>query len=311
MPHVGAAAVWNPSPDALAEIRKTCGQADAGHIGRCFLDQMKAAGASAEAQAFTAGLASSMGLVYVRAFRPAERVDIAYIEYAFRANELEGVLLVNGTPSPIDVDDDSYVNDTELRKDPNYAALAQQYPNISVWPGNRFDTKLPKVTATGWGTQAFLVQYLLRDGCHACAEIGKAMLAFNFDTQGNFQGVSVSSVIPAAPRSASQEVTDFDVASGVAEIRVLTGKQFSITLLANHTTGYSWRLAGALDPKALKLVSNEYEAAPGGDLGASGEEVWTFSTATAGTVQLVFEYVRPFEKDAKPVKTARYSVIIE
>jgi hypothetical protein len=27
-------------------------------------------------------------------------------------------------------------------------------------------------------------------------------------------------------------------------------------------------------------------------------------------VELDFEYVRPFEKDAKPVKTAKYSIVI-
>jgi predicted secreted protein len=46
-------------------------------------------------------------------------------------------------------------------------------------------------------------------------------------------------------------------------------------------------------------------------VGAPGEEVWTFEAVGKGTVQLDFEYVRPFEKDAKPVKIARYSVVIE
>ena len=58
---------------------------------------MKSAGASPEALEFTESLAASLGVVYLRAFRRVERVDIAYIEYGgFRANELEGVLLVNG-----------------------------------------------------------------------------------------------------------------------------------------------------------------------------------------------------------------------
>src|ERR1700722_5801450 len=176
VPRVGAAAVWNPPADTLAALRLKCGEADPTHIERCFLNEMKAAGASPEAQAFAESLAAALGVVYLRAFRRVERVDVAYIEYAFRANELEGVLLVNGNPSTIDVDDDRFTPDAEMRKNAAYAALAEQYPHISVWPGNRFDGKLPTVTSTGWGVQTFSVQYILRDGCHACAVGGTATL---------------------------------------------------------------------------------------------------------------------------------------
>ncbi|MGB8542774.1 MAG: protease inhibitor I42 family protein [Candidatus Acidiferrales bacterium] len=311
---VSAAAVWNPPAETLAAVRQKCGELDPTHIERCFLNEMKATGASPEALAFAESLASSLGVVYLRAFRHVERVDIAYIEYAFRANELEGVLLVNGTPSPIDVDDDRFTLDAEMKKNAAYAALAAQYPQISLWPGDRFDSKLPTVTSASWGVQTFLVQYTLRDGCHACAVVGTATLAFNFDTQGNFQGARVASVAAAAaPQAAAipTNATGFDVAEGVEQIRVLAGKQFSITLNANHTTGYSWRLAKPLDPATLKQISDDYHAAASDALGAPGEEVWTFESVAAGIVELDFEYVRPFEKDAKPVKRARYLVAIE
>jgi inhibitor of cysteine peptidase len=312
---VSAAAVWNPAPDALAAIRQKCGEADPTHIERCFLNEMKADGASPEAQAFAESLATSLGVVYLRAFRHVERMDVAYIGYAFRANELEGVLLVNGNPSPIDVDDERFTVDVELKKNAAYAALAEQYPKISVWPGDRFDNKLPAVTSTGWGFQTFLVQYKLRDGCHACAEVGTATLGFKFDTQGNFQGARVASVVAAAAAAQAAAIpsnsTGFDVAGGVEQIRVLAGKQFSITLNANHTTGYNWRLAKPLDPAMLKQISDDYHVATSDAVGAPGEEVWTFQCVAAGTVELDFEYVRPFEKDAKPVKRAQYVVAIE
>ena len=310
---VSAAAVWTPSPDALAAIRQKCGEADPTHIEKCFLDEMKSAGASAEALAFSEGLAPSLGVVYLRAFRRVERVDVAYIEYVFRANELEGVLLVNGSPSPIDVDDDSFTQDGEMRKNPAYAELAEQYPHISVWPGDRLDSKVPTATSSGWGFQSFLVQYVLRDGCHACAEVGTATISFNIDTQGNFQGAKLSKVQAAAPRAAAIQTssTGFDAAAGVEQIRVLAGKQFSITLAANHTTGFSWRLTTTLDPATLKQISNNFHAPASDALGASGEEVWTFESVAQATVELDFEYVRPFEKDAKPIRRAKYSVVIE
>jgi predicted secreted protein len=312
---VSAAAVWNPPTETLAAVRQKCGEADTTHIERCFLNEMKSAGASPEALAFAESLAGSLGVVYLRAFRHVGRVDIAYIEYAFRANELEGELLVNGNPSPIDVDDDRFTIDAELRKNAAYAALAERYPHISVWPGDRFDSKLPTVTSIGWGTQTFMEEYLLRDGCHACAEIGTATLDFTFDTDGNFQAARVANVTAGAAVARAAEIapssSGFDAAGGVEEVRVLAGKQFSVTLASNRTTGYGWRLAAPLDPAMLKQIGNDYHVGDSGAVGAPGEEVWTFEAVGKGTARLVLEHVRPFEKDAKPVKVAKYLVVIE
>ncbi len=112
------------------------------------------------------------GLAYVRAFRDTGRVDIAYIEYLFRANDLDGVLLVNGTPPIIDVDDYKFLSQEDLRKNDDYAALLQKYPNVSVFPADRYHTELPVATSAANGGQEFQVEYLLQDGCHACARIG-------------------------------------------------------------------------------------------------------------------------------------------
>jgi predicted secreted protein len=309
-PRVTDASAWNPPADVLAAIRSKCGQVDPLRIESCFLAEMKSSGASPEAIAFSQSLAGT-GVIYLRAFRKVARVDVAYIQYVFRANELDGVMLVNGNPSPIDVDDESQYPEIELQKFPTYAALADKFPNTSIWPADRSNPQLPKLDSTGWGTQTFLVDYVLRDGCHACAQIGTATLAFAFDTQGKFQGTHVSAVNPAA-RELQSSASDFET-YGVEQVRVLAGKEFSITLVANHTTGYSWRLVTHLDPATLKQISNTYteRTSDSGEVGAPGEEVWTFATTAQGTVPLVFEYARPFEKDAKPVKTSKFLVVIE
>lgn len=308
---VTESAVWNPAADVLAAIRTKCGEGDPAIIERCFLEEMKSAGASPEAIAFSKSMAAT-GVIYLRAFRKVARVDVAYIQYAFRANELDGILLVNGDPSPIDVDDESQYPTAELQKYPPYAAIANNFPNVSLWPADRTNPQLPKLDATGWGSQSFLVNYVLRDGCHACAQIGSATFAFPFDDHGKFQGARVSSVVPAARQIDSTGAAGFETA-GVEKIEVLAGKEFSITLVANHTTGYSWRLATTLDPATMKQISNTYteRKSDPDEVGAPGEEVWTFGTVAQGTVPLVFEYVRPFEKDAKPVKTSKFLVVIE
>jgi predicted secreted protein len=307
---IAASAVWNPSPDTLAAIRTKCADAgDPSRLENCFLGEMKSAGASPEAIAF-ARSAADIGVIYMRAFRKVGPVDVAYVEYAFRANELEGAFLVNGDPSPIDVDDEDLLSKNRLQGNAAYSALAGQYPNISIWPGDRLDTKLPTLADTGWGTQTFSVNYILRDGCHACAQIGTATVAFGFDTEGKFSGAKVTSVTPLASAAASAGAANFATV-GVEQIRALAGKEFSVTLPANHTTGYSWRLATPLDPASLNLIGNVYHESTSGKVGASGEEVWTFSAQAPGTVQLDFEYVRSFEKTAPPAKTAKFSVVIE
>ncbi|MFZ0882723.1 MAG: protease inhibitor I42 family protein [Candidatus Acidiferrales bacterium] len=304
------ASVWSPSPDALAAIRTKCGDAgDPSRLENCFLGEMKSAGASAEAVAFSRS-AADIGVIYMRAFRKVGPVDVAYIQYVFRANELDGVFLVNGDPSPIDVDDEDILPKARLQGNSSYGQLAGQYPNVSIWPGDRSDTKLPAQVDTGWGTQTFSVDYILRDGCHACATIGTATVAFVFDTDGKFQGAKVTAVKASDRTSESSGAGGFGTA-GVEEIRAVAGKEFSIKLPANHTTGYSWRLTTKLDPATLTLVSNTYNESTSGMVGASGEEVWTFSAPTKGTTQLVFEYVRPFEKNTPPIKIANFSVVIE
>jgi inhibitor of cysteine peptidase len=124
-----------------------------------------------------------------------------------------------------------------------------------------------------------------------------------------FQGAKVVTVTPSA--STAPSGANYFAAAGVEQIRAPAGKEFSITLPANHTTGYSWRLASALDPATLSLTGNVYHESTSGAVGASGEEVWTFSAQTKGTVELDFEYVRPFEKNEPPAKTAKFSVVIK
>jgi predicted secreted protein len=304
------ASVWTPAPDTLSAIRTKCGDAgDPSRLEICFLGEMTSNGASPEAVAFSRS-AADIGVIYMRAFRKVGPVDVAYVQYVFRANELDGVFLVNGDPSPIDLDDDDVLPKARLQSNSAYSQLASRYPNVSIWPGDRFDTELPALVDTGWGTQTFAVDYILRDGCHACAQIGTANVAFQFDADGKFQGAKVTGVKPSERTSESSGADNFG-AAGVEEIRALAGKEFSITLPANHTTGYSWRLATKLDPATLALISNTYNESTSGMVGASGEEVWTFSAPTKGTTQLTFEYARPFEKNTPPAKTAKFSVMIE
>ena len=58
---------------------------------------------------------------YLVAFRETGRVDVAFAEYPFLANENAVCLLVNGTPPAIDVDDLSGLDRRALAANPGHA----------------------------------------------------------------------------------------------------------------------------------------------------------------------------------------------
>jgi hypothetical protein len=192
--------VWHPAPGAIDAVRKQCGAGDSANLESCFLAAMKNQGAPNSAIAFAQSM-SNRGPIYLKFFRHTGKVSVGYFEYLFRANELEGVALVNGSPSPIDVDDPQYLTRAMIAPNPVYQQLAAKYPNVSSWPGDRTDQSLPELRDRNSGGQQALVRYLLKDGCHACANIGSARVAFNFDATGKFTGVRLLNVIPGAPPS--------------------------------------------------------------------------------------------------------------
>ena len=297
---VGPTALWNPPPQALAAVRAKC-FGDPTNLAACFAAGMEHAGASSAAVAFTKSIPND--IAYLRAFRSAGPVGIAYVEFPFRANENEGVFLVNGRPPLVNVDDQKALPMEALRADPAYAALAKQFPQISFWPGDRFHIQTPFVTPARAGVR-IIVSYILRESCHACATVGSARFAFDFDAAGKLQNVRLFAVNRAvAPSQAT--------ASTMHEIHAFVGKQFTITLDANRTTGYRWGLVADPDPAILAGPTTSYSESSDRIVGAPGREIWTFNPVGKGIVTLVFHYARPFEKSEGPAKTARYKIVVQ
>jgi hypothetical protein len=152
---------------------------------------MKEMGATSEAIRFTE-LTDTTG--YMRRLVHAGSVDIAYVCYPFRANENFGVTLVNGRPGMIDVDDFQYVDLTLLKKDSTYLDIVNEFPDAAVWPGDRYLFNQPVCEPLPGGGQRFAVEYLLKNGCHACANLAAVKFAFDFDRAGIFIGTRLISV---------------------------------------------------------------------------------------------------------------------
>ena len=94
------------------------------------------------------------------------------------------------------------------------------------------------------------------------------------------------------------------------KVEVAVGREFSVTLASNATTGYHWELAAPLDEAIVKLVGSTYQAPATGLIGAGGQEIWTFRAVGRGQTVIQLKYVRPWEKDAPPAETASYQVTV-
>jgi inhibitor of cysteine peptidase len=93
-------------------------------------------------------------------------------------------------------------------------------------------------------------------------------------------------------------------------IHVKAGKEFSLTLKSNITTGYQWQLTKAVDKEFLILTGLRYITKNTDLVGAGGKEEWTFRAVKPGTAVISFQYVRPWEKKAAPAKVKNFIVII-
>jgi predicted secreted protein len=246
---------------------------------------------------------------FIRRLRETGRVDIAYIVYPFRANENFGILLVNGDPPVIDVDE-MYALPTEtMEQDKAFMAIRKAYPKVTIWPGERLPKHYPVAEALPDGGQTFIIPYTLRNLCHACEVVGAAFFAFDFDREGKSAGIRFVRVEPAVKKTAKTEARKEN-----EQIRFVVmaeeGKEFTVRLSANRTTGYQWRPVGSLDERIVKLVRSEYVVFDPGRVGGGGEEIWTFLAAGRGDTEITMEYVRPWEKGQYPVKTATIKVSV-
>ncbi len=97
-------------------------------------------------------------------------------------------------------------------------------------------------------------------------------------------------------------------------LNVLTvemGKEFTVTLRENPSTGYSWTYA--IDPEeGLVYISDEavLSSVPSGLAGAPNDRVWTFKAEARGTYRITFVYDRGFEASQNP-KTEIYEITVQ
>ncbi len=124
-------------------------------------------------------------------------------------------------------------------------------------------------------------------------------------------GIVASADEPKSPvKEPAKTLTEADNGKTVT---VKVGDLVAISLKGNPTTGYSWRTA-ELDGKAVeqagdpKYTTNPH---PKGMVGVGGTFEFKFNAAKAGKTVVNLEYVRPWEKGKKPVKTFTTTIEVE
>jgi hypothetical protein len=187
---IGASAVWQPPQDFLSKAHSACDKgAGPASFTQCFMNQIAAAGAPVDAVNFTRMLyRQNDGQVGIMtAFKKYGPVDAAQVFYPLRANDNYGLLLVNGDPKILDVDDLQKLDRAAMEQSPMFQAVKQRFSKTDIWPGDHSgDAPWPRVQPLPGGGTQFIVSYLLIDGCHACQHVGLARFGWDFDAEGKF-----------------------------------------------------------------------------------------------------------------------------
>ncbi|MCX8011448.1 MAG: protease inhibitor I42 family protein [Ignavibacteria bacterium] len=93
----------------------------------------------------------------------------------------------------------------------------------------------------------------------------------------------------------SQKLSD---EQNIYDYEIKLGKSFTIELISNPTTGYSWKW---VNKKFDTIVDTfDYEYVPNNPqlIGGGGKEVWNFRGSKLGVDTIMFEYNRSWEPES-------------
>ena len=194
---IGSSAVWPLSPQFLATAHAACDNSSP--AAGCMIEQMAKAGAPTTAVNFTRELykQSHGDFGILTGFQEQSPVSFGWVTYPLRANTNYGLVLVNGQPPIVNVEDLKLLDIKTMKQSSQFQDLKNQFPKADVWPGDRDGKIWPNSQSGPNGGTQFVVGYPLIDGCHACARAGMAIFTWNFDAHGKFLGTTFQGMTPA------------------------------------------------------------------------------------------------------------------
>lgn len=176
-----SAAVWKISDQQAFTALMSCDTA----ASSCVRKKMQQLGASKAALKFSAAIKNEG---YLAKFQDKGKIDLGTVLYPFRANTNSAYVLLNGQPSLVTTEINKV---TGLEQDPSFKQLKKKYKNLEFWGTN---AEFVKVTTTQTGSD-YVFNYLLKDGCRACAAPASAQVTFRFNKQGKFLGTQFLKLI--------------------------------------------------------------------------------------------------------------------
>jgi hypothetical protein len=277
--------VFAGDPKFIDAMKASCQDLHPDKLQDCFAGEMKKAGASPAAVEFSKQLGEPG---FVRDFRAAGPVDIAYVLYPYRANENQSWVIVNGTPPAIDVDNSKLVTIAAraLKNNSGYVRLAKAHPDLSPWPGDRYSTEIPDVEMGAKGGVHIIVNYRLRERCHSCAVLGHAWYSFEFDVKGIFAGARLMAISVSRDKAPVVRATS---KTGATSVGTSVGEELTIALPVKDAAASEWVLAKAFDTTKVRLIEHSHVAPPAGNGAAGTEELWKFAALGAGTTEIALQ----------------------
>jgi hypothetical protein len=197
LPRLDASAVWHMPGGFVANAQTACGPPSVSQFGDCVIRQMVKAGASTASVSFTRRLfKQSHGEVGIMtSFQRGTPLDIAWVTYSWRPNHQYGLLLLNGQPAIVNVEDLKLLDLKSMRQSSQYKDLQKQFAKLDIFPGDRDGQTWPESQPGPNGEAQFVLAYPLRDGCATCANAGSAIFTWNFERDGKFLGTSFMGMI--------------------------------------------------------------------------------------------------------------------
>lgn len=291
---VTVTAVFNADEKFVDAAKSACQDLDSDKLQDCFAAQMKKAKASPAAAEFSQQLGEPG---FLRDYKVAGPVDIAYVLYPYRANENQSCLIVNGQPAVIDVDNHKIVGAGALQYNSTYQALSRAHKDLSLWPSDRYSIEVPDIEMGPGAGPRIVVNYRLREKCHACAVLGHAWYSFDFDSKGKFQGARFMAVTTTHDKTAPLRDARKPIATAA-------GEEFTIALPVKAAGPAEWTLARGLDTQKVRLIEHTHVAPPSATGAAGREELWKFAALGPGAT------IIEFSKSRETAKTQKFHVII-
>jgi hypothetical protein len=194
---IGGSAVWQLPAEFLTTAHAACERPSSSSYADCMIGQMAKAGAPGDAVQFTRELykQSHGEFGVMTGFQNEGPVAFAWITYPLRANTNYGLLLLNGQPPIVNVEDLRLLDVKTMKRSSQFRDVKRQFPNVDIWPGDRDGRIWPNSQAGPDGGVQITVAYPLINGCHACARAGAAIFNWNFDMRGKFLGTSFQGMI--------------------------------------------------------------------------------------------------------------------